>query len=173
MGKRADGRDNGADSQPVYTNYWVYKRSSRSNLSMATHSGMKHSCMQSCACTQMHRASRKKLGLSGWWNHFWPCSLMIHRPLSKWTVPASIDHSPLLFHSFVAIVISHLVTSTLICITLLMVSMVADGTINQWPHLAIITAETNWAHTPRPWTPQMSSFEMIHTSGEMNSRCPL
>lgn len=174
MGKRADGWDNGADSQPVYTNYWVYKRSSRSNISMPTHSEIKtHWCMQSHAGPWMHRALRKRSGLSGWWNCFWPSSLMIHCPLSKWTPPSSIDHSPLLFHFFVALVISHLVTSPLICITQLMVSVVVDGTINQWPHLAIITTETNWAHTPRPWKPQMSSFEMIHTSDDMHSRCPL
>lgn len=68
---------------------------------------------------------------------------MIHCPLSKWTPLSSIDHNPLLFHFAAALVVSHLVTSTLICIALLMVSVAVDGTINQWGHLAIITTETN------------------------------
>lgn len=51
---------------------------------------------------------------------------MIRCPLSKWTPLSSIDHSLLLFHFFVALVISHLVTPPLICIT------PADGFRGRW-----------------------------------------
>lgn len=98
---------------------------------------------------------------------------MICCPLPKWTPLSSIDHSPLLFHFFAALVVFHLVTSPLICIALLMVSVAVDGTINQQPHLAIITKETNLEHASCPWKPQMSSLETIHTYSDMHNGCPL
>lgn len=101
-------------------------------------------------------------------------TLFTYDPLSIIQMDTTLSYwsQPLLFHFSIALVVFHLVTSPLICIARLMVSVAVDGTINQRPRLAIITTETNWAHTPRPWKPQMSSLGMIHTSSDGHNGCP-
>lgn len=96
-------------------------------------------------------------------------------PLSITQMDTTLSYwsQPLLFHFSVALAVFHLVTSPLICISPLMVSVAVDGTINQRQRLAIITTETNWAHTPRPWKPQMSSLGMIHNSSDVHNGRPM
>lgn len=132
------------------------------------------------SCTLMHiparaRTDAHKTAIRIEWILKLLLTLSTYDPLSITQMDTTLSYwsRPLLFHFFVALVVFHLVTSPLICIALLMVSVAIDGTINQRPRLEIITTETNWAHTPRPWKPQMSSLGMIHTPSDMHNRCPL
>lgn len=104
-----------------------------------------------------------------------PLTLFTYDPLSITQMDTTLSYwsQPLLSHFSVALAVFHLVTSPLICISLLMVSVAVDGTINQRQRLAIITAETNWAHTPQPWKPQMSSLGMMHNSSDVHNGNPV
>lgn len=102
-------------------------------------------------------------------------TLSTYDPLSITQMDTTLSYwsRPFLFHFLIPLVVFHLVTSPLICIAPLMVSVTVDGTINQGQHLPIITTETNWAHAPRPWKPQMSWLGAIHTASDIHSQCPV
>lgn len=96
---------------------------------------------------------------------------MILCPLPKWTPLSPIDHCPFFFTS--SFLLSFFILLPLRSSASLMVSVAVDGTINQRWNLVIITTETNWAHTPRPWKAEMSLLGMIHTMSDMHNGCPM
>lgn len=148
--KRADGWDNGADSQPVYTGLCV-KKPPHTSIRVRTHLTSPYACNCMNACTP-RGAQILKTDQDGVDNetasdpvHLWST---VHYPNGRHSLLLII--APL---SLSTLVVFHLVTFTFICIGLLIVSPPIDGTINRRLRLTIIAAETIRERTSRPWKP--------------------